>query len=185
MGILSVENISIKKISNGVLTITQDNVAVEEPLEIILEYSSSTGRMFKNIAVTMRTPGNDDELAPGFLFTEGIIKNNHQIAAIKKDATDDNRILVTLKESDLPVLGNDTRNFYSTSSCGICGKASIDTIRTISQFEGVEDNIIVKPTVFYQLQNDLKSKKFLKTRVASMPVHYLQLMAILLCYGKI
>ena len=67
--------------------------------------------------------------------------------------------MVTLKESDLPVLGNDTRNFYSTSSCGICGKASIDTIRTISQFEGVEDNIIVKPTVFYQLQNDLKKQQ--------------------------
>ena len=72
MGILSVENISIKKISNGVLTITQDNVAVEEPLEIILEYSSSTGRMFKNIAVTMRTPGNDDELAPGFYLQKAL-----------------------------------------------------------------------------------------------------------------
>ena len=63
------EHISIQKISNGEISETKDMVAVEEPLEIQLAYSTATGRMQKNIAITMRTPGNDEELAAGFLFT--------------------------------------------------------------------------------------------------------------------
>ena len=156
-----VEHIIIQKISNGNITETGDRVAVEEPLEIQLAYSSSTGRMQKSIAVTMRTPGNDEELAAGFLFTEGIIKNAATIQEIKRSQTDENRILVTLKENSIPVLANASRNFYSTSSCGICGKASIDAIRTISQYGDEKDSIIINASVLYSLQDQLKKQQVL------------------------
>lgn len=136
-----------------------DKVAVEEPLEIQLEYSTSTGRMLKNIAVTMRTPGNDAELAAGFLFTEGVIKNAGDIADIKRSSTDDNRITVVLRENIVPMLSNTARNFYSTSSCGVCGKASIDAIRTTSQYGEDKDSTVIHAAVLYPLQNELKKQQ--------------------------
>ncbi len=157
MSELPVEHISIHKINAGVAIEAADKVAVEEPLEIQLEYSTVTGRMIKNIAVTMRTPGNDDELATGFLFTEGVVKNVEDINDIKQ--IDHNRVSVVLKENIVPMLANAARNFYSTSSCGICGKASIDAIRTVSQYSEVKDNIIIKALVFYPLQSELKKQQ--------------------------
>jgi FdhD protein len=96
----------------------QDLLAVEEPLEIRLGD--------KTISITMRTPGYDPELAAGFLFTEGILNGRHQIRDIKHSK---NSIAVQLKpdvEVDFERL---QRNFYTTSSCGVCGKASIEALR--------------------------------------------------------
>jgi len=96
----------------------QDLLAVEEPLEIRLGD--------KTISITMRTPGYDPELAAGFLFTEGILNGPHQIRDIKHSK---NSIAVQLKpdvEVDFERL---QRNFYTTSSCGVCGKASIEALR--------------------------------------------------------
>ena len=154
-----VENIPIHKISSGTINETADKVAVEEPLLIQLEYSTATGQMLKNIAVTMRTPGNDDELAAGFLFTEGIIKSHDDINKIKIAHADENLVRVILKENIFPALGNATRNFYTTSSCGICGKASIDAIRTASQYGQVKNNSLIPVVVFYSLQNELKKQQ--------------------------
>ena len=154
-----VEHITIQKISSGQVTETDDKVAVEEPLEILLAYSTPTGRMQKNIAVTMRTPGNDEELAAGFLFTEGIIKNAADIQDIKQQSTDENRVLVTLHENKIPALANAARNFYSTSSCGVCGKASIDAIRTVSVYGNEQDDICIPASVLYHLQDDLKKQQ--------------------------
>ncbi len=154
-----VENISIQKIHAGNVTEADDKVAVEEPLEIQLAYSSSTGRMLKNIAVTMRTPGNDDELAAGFLFTEGIFKANAEREEIKRPPLDGNLVLVVLKENVIPVLANTARNFYSTSSCGICGKASIDAVRTVTEFANEKDSITVPAGIFYSLQEKLKTQQ--------------------------
>ncbi len=154
-----VEHISIQKINAGNITEAADKVAVEEPLQIELDYSTATGRMQKNIAVTMRTPGHDAELAAGFLFTEGIIKNGAAIAGIKQPAADENRILVSLKEAVVPVLANATRNFYGTSSCGICGKASIGAIQTISQYGEENDSMIIKAATLYALPALLKQQQ--------------------------
>lgn len=154
-----IENISIQKICAGEITEVNDQVAIEEPLEIQLAYNTSTGRQQKNIAVTMRTPGNDEELAAGFLFTEGIIKNKEAISEIKKLSFDENRILVTLYEKIQPDLSNVSRNFYSTSSCGICGKASIEAIRTISYYGDEEDAISINGPVLYHLQDSLKKQQ--------------------------
>jgi FdhD protein len=154
-----VEHISIQKLSGGNITEAADKVAVEEPLEIQLAYSTATGQMQKNIAVTMRTPGNDEELAAGFLFTEGIIKNKGSIREIKQRSFDDNRVLVSLHENIQPVLANTARNFYSTSSCGVCGKASIEAISAVTQFTDNKDSISINSSVLYHLQDDLKKQQ--------------------------
>ena len=156
---VQVEHISIQKLNHGKITEEVDNVAVEEPLEIQLAYSTPTGRMQKNIAVTMRTPGNDEELAAGFLFTEGIIKNSSAIEEVKKNHHDENLIMITLHENEIPILANAARNFYSTSSCGICGKASIEAIRTVSQYVNEIESINVEASLFYTLQDQLKKQQ--------------------------
>lgn len=159
----AVEHISIQKVSNGEFTAASDVVAVEEPLEIQLTYSTGTGKITKNMAVTMRTPGHDPELAAGFLFTEGVIGGANEIESITNPANDPNRILVALKENVLPVLGNVARNFYTTSSCGICGKASIDAIRTENRLGKSDEVIHVDSAFFFPLQDKLRSKQLLFT----------------------
>jgi len=119
---------------------TTDALAIEEPLEIKLEYGPADDRKIQNISVTMRTPGDDAELALGFLFTEGIIKHQSDTDSITHYfiACADNKenvIQVSLKEGAIPILNNTERNFYTTSSCGVCGKASINAIKTVSPFE--------------------------------------------------
>ena len=94
----------------------QDWVAVEEPLEIKL------GR--RTVAITMRTPGNDEELGVGFLFTEGILQSPAQIASVEAD----DRGTVTVHPKAGVEAGTESRNFYVTSSCGVCGKASIESL---------------------------------------------------------
>jgi FdhD protein len=155
----SIEHINIQKISAGERNEVSDQVAVEEPLEIQLAYSTPTGRMQKSIAVTMRTPGHDEELAAGFLFTEGIISNSACIQEIRRLPSDENRILVILHENIIPTLAHASRNFYSTSSCGICGKASIDAIRTAPGYSNEKDDICINTSAFYHLQDKLKEQQ--------------------------
>lgn len=154
-----VEHIKIHKVNSGTIDQMADKIAVEEPLEIQLAYSSATGSMQKNIAVTMRTPGHDEELAAGFLFTEGIIRNAAAIQEIKRSPADENRVMAILHENIIPVLANTARNFYSTSSCGVCGKASIDAIRTVSLYGDEKENMIIPASVFHHLQDDLKKQQ--------------------------
>lgn len=124
----AVTRLSISRIKEGVLSPEEDVLATEEPLEIRLVYGHPAKPTRKNLAVTMRTPGSDEELATGFLYTEGIISKKDDIVSSKKLNT--NVIEITLSETVDPDLKNLERNFYTTSSCGVCGKASIDAIRT-------------------------------------------------------
>lgn len=106
-----------------------DELAVEEPLQIRLAG--------EDVAVTMRTPGNDYELAAGFLYTEGIIKGSHHIESAAYCLDDDglpslNIVNVTPTERGLLEPGRWGRNFYASSSCGLCGKTSIDHVTTRS-----------------------------------------------------
>jgi FdhD protein len=128
--------VSIVKITGDSAQPVPDLLAVEEPLEIRLAY----GGKVQNLAVTMRTPGYDADLALGFLFTEGIMKGASDVKMVEHVyvACSENRkntILVTLNEGIVPNLRQAERNFYTTSSCGVCGKASIEAIRTVSAFE--------------------------------------------------
>ena len=111
-----------------------DLIVVEEPLEIRLSYEGATGRLVQPISVTMRTPGNDVELAVGFLFTEGIIKDFGDVEAIRHTGPTggkkDNRniVTVTLKPGVAFDAGRLERHFYTASSCGVCGKTSLDAL---------------------------------------------------------
>jgi FdhD protein len=103
-----------------------DRVAVEEPLEIRLNG--------KSVAVVMRSPGNDEELAAGFLLTEAILKGKHELRSIgrgrrKKGASADNVVEVTSTESARSEKRGWQRNFVSASSCGLCGKLTIEAVR--------------------------------------------------------
>ena len=106
-----------------------DNIAVEEPLQISISILKTEIPITnKNISITMRTPGHDQDLAIGFLFTEGIIQASDQI---KRVALDENSINVQLNNSENIDIGKLERHFYTSSSCGVCGKASIEAIKTI------------------------------------------------------
>ena len=101
----------------------EDLLAVEEPLEIQLGYERRGWRVHKSVSITMRTPGADAELAAGFLFTEGIVGDAAQIEGIH--ARDGQRHARRTPPGVDVDLGRLERHFYTTSSCGVCGKASI------------------------------------------------------------
>ncbi len=104
----------------------EDALTVEEPLEISIAYGSAVSRIRKTVAVTMRTPDNDFELSLGFLFTEGVIFNKKEILNVR--FLEENRVLVDLDEKVNFDFEKLNRNFYTTSSCGVCGKASLEAI---------------------------------------------------------
>jgi len=152
---ISVKHIKIKKVGVHGIVETEDQLAVEEPLEIQLKYGSKEKQIKKSISVTMRTPGNDEELAVGFLFTEGIILNKKQVIEVEPDVFEENKITVKLSGNAAPKLPTSERNFYTTSSCGVCGKSSIEAIKTVSIYQNDEDEISIPADLFYTLQTKL------------------------------
>jgi len=120
----SIEQMRVTEWVNGDVSAHEDYLAAEEPLEIRVGGQS--------LAVTMRTPGHDEELAAGFMLTEGIITSREQIAILKQDALAGpgcNLVKVELQNCSFDA-ERLQRNFYATSSCGICGKASIEAVRS-------------------------------------------------------
>ena len=110
-----------------------DTLAVEEPLEIRLGYKESGKTVHKAVSITMRTPENDFELAAGFLFTEGILHSKNQIETIKhcgKFPNNRNTVRLDLTPETAIDFKKLERNFYTTSSCGVCGKTSIEALTT-------------------------------------------------------
>jgi FdhD protein len=154
-----------------------DLVAVEEPLEIQLAYGPANARRVKSISVTMRTPGHDFELAAGFLMTEGVVSDPADITEISfvagssvETARDGGpqmntavlpyqpeRNIVQVKlDSNVSVsMANLERNFYTTSSCGICGKASLLALRTVCPPRAV-NGFQVAAQVLYSLPARLR-----------------------------
>ncbi|MDB5147306.1 MAG: fdhD [Mucilaginibacter sp.] len=162
MSASSVIHIPVVKVNANQSAREEDSIAIEEPLEIKLEYGPADQRELRNISVTMRTPGHDAELATGFLFTEGIIKNADEVKSAKHSfiacaENKENTILVTLEHNILPHLQNTERNFYTTSSCGVCGKGSISAIRTVSSFTtDADESNLIHSVVLNQLPKILR-----------------------------
>ena len=130
---LSMHTLEILKVSPSVNQWKEDTLATEEPLEIKLEYGPVENRIQKSISITMRTPGQDKDLALGFLWTEGIIQHPNQvqsISAVKSWNPDaaGNIILIRLSPNVKLDLKKLERHFYTSSSCGVCGKSSIDAV---------------------------------------------------------
>ncbi|MBK8546972.1 MAG: formate dehydrogenase accessory sulfurtransferase FdhD [Saprospiraceae bacterium] len=137
--------VDIRKWKTDSFESKEDVVAIEEPLQILVQN--------KAISITMRTPGDDKALALGFLFTEGILKSFSQVEDIIQ--TDENTVNVLLEESVLQQLPDLQKNFYTTSSCGVCGKSSIDKIYQISSFDIKSNNLKVEAKIFTHLQDRL------------------------------
>jgi FdhD protein len=132
-----------------------DWVASEEPLEIRVNGMP--------LSVTMRTPGHDTDLAVGFLFTEGIIERHSQIVSIQHSPREDghstnSNVLEIRLAPDIEVdVANLQRSFYATSSCGICGKASIDAIAARPRRQVRNDGPFLCPELVYALPNALRA----------------------------
>ena len=124
----------------------QDLVAVEEPLQIRIGE--------QDIAITMRTPGHDRELAAGFLFSEGLIQGPEQIQSITCNEL--GTVTVVLRPGVTIDCG--ARNFYMTSSCGVCGKASIDSLtEVLKQRERAADDSTVSASILFSLPEKLRA----------------------------
>lgn len=133
-----------------------ETLVVEEPLEIRVDGSA--------ITVTMRTPGSDIELAQGFLLTEGVIAGRDDVHSIRYCAGRDDEGANTYNVLDVTLApgvakpGLDvTRNFYTTSSCGVCGKASLDAVRLISRFSPGTDHATVAAATLKAMPGQLRS----------------------------
>jgi FdhD protein len=153
----STHSTPIQKYRSGRVLGTSDLLAVEEPLGIAVLHGPERKR--KNLAVTMRTPGHDEELALGFLFTEGLIGRADEVLEIRRD--DDNRLTLTLRP-DLPLdLQSLERNFYTTSSCGICGKASIEAVQEQQRgtLPATGTGWTVAPTLLHRLPGTLRQQQ--------------------------
>ncbi len=134
---IGVRKTKITKISVTGNSPASDHLAVEEPLEIRLGFADGS---HKAVSITMRTPGDDAELAAGFLFTEGIIKFPKQVKHIRHCGLKIGKLKGTLDRAaalnsntirvDLAESAAVERHFYTTSSCGVCGKSSIEALQS-------------------------------------------------------
>ncbi|MFN4914925.1 MAG: formate dehydrogenase accessory sulfurtransferase FdhD [Sphingomonadales bacterium] len=157
------QHIALHRFENGVLTQTNDAVSVEEPLEIRVEYGPADDRKVQSLSITMRTPGNDAELAVGFLFTEGIIHKKEDVLSAKHVQTlpgvSSNYIQVSLSPN---LQFNPTqlqRNFYTSSSCGVCGKSSLDSVKTQMPVKSEKPLPSLSPELILSLPKILREKQ--------------------------
>ncbi len=130
---VGVAAVDVTVVTEGVVTRRSDVVTVEEPLEIRLVSGPAGERNEQALAVTMRTPGDDGALALGFLHGEGIVRTMADVVAIDPGVGEDGDSDGTVRIELAPSVDFDanrlTRNVYTTSSCGVCGKASLDAVR--------------------------------------------------------
>ena len=137
-----------------------DCLAVEEPMEIRLGFGPSKERQHQNISVTMRTPGDDFDLAAGFLLTEGLIQEPKDIADIQfcgppaPHRATSNIVRIELPDGAEPELGSLQRHFFMSSSCGLCGKASLDALTV----QGLKAPPAKSPIVRMSLLMDLPER---------------------------
>jgi FdhD protein len=143
-------------------TPVDDCVVTEEPLEIILKYLKRGIASYKTLSITMRTPGDDENLIRGFLFTEGILK--HPLTDIEQfeyrfdcnaEPVEQQTIIVHLKEGIYPEIEDLERHFYTSSSCGVCGKTSIDLSLDNCAFILKKNTPVISRQVLFQLPEKL------------------------------
>jgi len=136
----SVKRLEIQRIGEGAGTL-DDVVATEEPLEIRLAYTRPDGkRAQQSVSVTMRTPGNDGELAVGFLYTEGIVQKKSDIESVAPCGPPAPNGLINVVRVELAAdvdvdLDRLERHFYTSSSCGVCGKSSLDAVAVQGHYD--------------------------------------------------
>ncbi len=155
----------VRKVFDGQTSRRDDILAVEEPLEIRLRFKRADVWVERSISITMRTPGHDFELAVGFLFSEGILHDCGEIEEIddqgqRRDPQQDCNIV------RVPVRSNFwfdperlQRHFYTTSSCGVCGKSSLEALSVMNCSKLSEDRLIIGEEVILKLGEQLRKSQ--------------------------
>ena len=157
----------VLKYSSNNFEDVEDLVSIEEPLEISLKYKEKNKWIEQTLSITMRTPGNDDDLVRGFLFNEQIVKSINDIDRIESYGDKvgqykiQNKILATLNNSENVNISKIKRDFLTNSSCGVCGKSSLDALEIIkttktnaSEPKISKDVVIQSPNILREGQSE-------------------------------
>ena len=156
---------NISKFDNNNLSEIKDFISIEEPLQMDLKFKKGNDWLINNISITMRTPGNDEDLISGFLFNEKIIDNIFDIEKIEKigdpvgDFNIQNTIQATIKNSKNIEIDKLKRNFLTNSSCGVCGKTSLDTVEIVKNEKLKLDYPKIKKDIILKSPELLMSKQ--------------------------
>jgi len=132
-------NYKVLKFKSKVLNEFDDQISIEEPLEIILKYKDKKTWVEKTISITMRTPGHDEDLVRGFLFNERVVEQINHIDNIELVGDPvgqyklKNKAVATINNSENIDIDKIKRNFLTNSSCGVCGKTSLDSLEIIKK----------------------------------------------------
>ena len=143
----------------------EDLISIEEPLEISLKFKDKDKWITKILSITMRTPGDDQHLVRGFLFNEQIVQNIKDIESIESFGDKvgqyniQNKILVTLNNSENINIVNIKRDFITNSSCGVCGKSSLDALEIIKQNKTNSDQPKISKEIIIQSPSILKESQ--------------------------
>jgi FdhD protein len=153
---------AVYRVSAGGVTESPDLLAVEEPLEMRLGYGPADDRQQRPLAVTMRTPGHDVELALGFLFTEGIVQSRKQIISARhcsrEEAEKGNVIRIELQPDVVLDWAKLDRHGITASNCGVCGKTSIEAIRTSCPMP-ISGTFQIDPNTLMTLPDQLRTRQ--------------------------
>ena len=157
----------VLKYNSGKFENIEDLISIEEPLEISIKFKEKDDWIKRILSITMRTPGNDKDLVRGFLFNEQLIKNIKDIDTIESFGDEvgqyniQNKILATLNNSENINISKIKRDFITNSSCGVCGKSSLDALEIIKQNKTNPDQpkiskevIIKSPTILRENQSE-------------------------------
>ena len=157
----------VLKFSSKKLEDIEDLISIEEPLEISIKFKKSNNWITQNLSITMRTPGNDEDLVRGFLFNEQVVQNIKDIDSIKSFGDKvgqyniQNKILATLNNAQNVNISKIKRDFLTNSSCGVCGKSSLDALEIIkknkpdpSEPQITKDTIIQSPEILRKGQSE-------------------------------
>ena len=157
----------VLKYSSNNFKDVEDLVSIEEPLEISLKYKEKDNWVEQTLSITMRTPGNDEDLVRWFLFNEQIVKSLNDIDSIESYGDKvgqykiQNKILVTLNNSENVNISKIKRDFLTNSSCGVCGKSSLDaleiikTTKTNASEPKISKNVIIQsPDILREGQSE-------------------------------
>ena len=142
-----------------------DHISIEEPVEIIIRYKDKEIWVEKTISVTMRTPGDDEDLVRGFLFNEKIIEKIDYIEKIELTGKPTeqyglkNKIIVTINNSDNIDVDKIKRNFLTNSSCGVCGKSSLDALEIIKKDKILKSNPKISKEVLMSSPKKLRQNQ--------------------------
>ncbi|MFL5576115.1 MAG: formate dehydrogenase accessory sulfurtransferase FdhD [Gemmatimonadaceae bacterium] len=160
---MGVADAPVRRVTGDVMRADSDQLAVEEPLLIELNFERDGGRVTESVSVTMRTPGSDVELAMGFLYTEGIIASADEVDVpgaeppISAGTRGCNTVRIEVRRGVPVDVRRLERHFYTTSSCGVCGKTSLEALAAGREVRLAPDRPVVSAATVHALPDTLRA----------------------------